>query len=88
VKVAIGLERNGPYLHTHYVQQRRRRTELFVLPDRPCGLCGHGEAIVTESREVRQGLAWINPAWSPDVEVYELCAACGAKRLLEGSLAA
>ncbi|UOY00235.1 hypothetical protein [Blastococcus sp. PRF04-17] len=68
------------------MQQRRQRTELFVLPDRPCGLCGHGEAVVTESRSVRQGLAWLNPVWSPDVELYELCSSCGARRPLESAL--
>jgi hypothetical protein len=70
------------------VQLQRRRTTLFVLPDRPCGLCGHGDAVVTESRSVRQGLAWMNPLWSPEVDVYELCSACGAKRPLESSLVA
>jgi hypothetical protein len=67
------------------VQPRRSRRELFVLPDRPCGLCGHGDAVITESRTVRSGLAWVNPLWSPEVAVYELCSACGARRELEGS---
>ncbi|HEY0510022.1 MAG TPA: hypothetical protein VGD12_18320 [Blastococcus sp.] len=69
-------------------QQRRRRTELFVLPNRPCGLCGDADAIVTESRELRQGLAWMNPFWSPSVEVYELCGGCGARRPVESGLSA
>ena len=69
-------------------QQRRRRTELFVLPNRPCGLCGHRDAVVTESRTVRQGLAWVNPLWSPEVDLYEMCSACGARRPLESALIA
>ena len=88
VRVVTALVGNVPYRHTHDVQQQRRRTELFVLPDRPCGLCGNGEAVVTQSRTVRQGLAWVNPLWSPEVDIYELCSACGAKRSLESSLVA
>jgi hypothetical protein len=90
VRAAKAWTGNGPYRHTHEVQQqqRRRRTELFVLPNRPCGLCGNADAIVTESREIRQGLAWMNPLWSPTVDVYELCGACGARRPLESALSA
>jgi hypothetical protein len=86
VRVVTDLAGNGPYRHTHRVQQqRRRRTELFVLPNRPCGLCGHSDAVVTESRTVRQGFAWVNPLWSPEVDLYELCSACGARRPLEST---
>ncbi|HEV7188712.1 MAG TPA: hypothetical protein VGN28_12530 [Blastococcus sp.] len=68
--------------------QRRQSRELFRLPGLTCGLCGHTEAVITEVREVRQGLAWVNPVWSPDVELFEVCAACGARRLMETSRAA
>jgi hypothetical protein len=64
------------------VQQRRRRRELFTLPGL-CGLCGHGEAVITEVRTVRQGLGWMNPAWAPEVELFEVCSSCGARRQLE-----
>ena len=50
-----------------------------------CGLCGHDEAGITEVRTVRQGLAWMNPAWSPEIELFEVCSSCGARRELEGS---
>jgi hypothetical protein len=90
VTVVIALVGNVPSRHTHDVQQqqRRRRTELFVLANRPCGLCGNADAVVTESRDVRQGLAWMNPLWSPTVDVYELCGACGARRPLGSALGA
>jgi hypothetical protein len=70
------------------VQERRRRRELFTLPGLSCGLCGHGEAVITEVRTVRQGLAWVNPAWSPEVELFEVCASCGARRQMEAPRAA
>jgi hypothetical protein len=80
------VDGNGPYRHTHTVQQQRRRTELFALPNRPCGLCGHGEAIVTEVRTVRRVVDWLNPAWSPDVELFEVCSACRARRPLDSGM--
>jgi hypothetical protein len=64
--------------------QRRQRRELFALPV-SCGLCGHAEAVITEVRTVRQGLAWVNPAWAPEVELFEVCSACGALRELQNS---
>jgi len=70
------------------VQQRRQRRELFTLPGLSCGLCGHAEAVITEVRTVRQGLAWVNPVWTPEVELYEVCASCGARRQLEDARAA
>jgi hypothetical protein len=66
------------------VQQRRQRRPLFALPA-SCGLCGHGEAVITEVRTVRHGLAWMNPAWTPEVELFEVCSSCGARRQLEDS---
>lgn len=87
MKGVTTLAGNGPYRHTRSVRQRRF-TELFTLSNRPCGLCGHGEAIVTSARTVRHGFAWVNPLWSPEVDVYELCSACGAKRFLESALVA
>ena len=34
---------------------------------------------------MRQGLAWVNPAWTPGIELYEVCPACGALRELQNS---
>jgi hypothetical protein len=68
--------------------QRRQRRDLFTLPGISCGLCGHAEAIISEVRTLRQGLAWVNPVWTPEVELYEVCSACGARRLLEDARAA
>lgn len=64
--------------------QRWQRRELFALPV-SCGLCGHAEAVITEVRTVRQGLAWVNPAWTPEVELFEVCSDCGARRELQNS---
>lgn len=50
--------------------------------------CGHTEAVITEGRMVRQGLAWVNPAWAPEVELSEVCKACGAMHQIEESRAA
>ena len=36
---------------------------------------------------MRQGLARVNPLWSPEVELYEVCASCGARRQLAGAIA-
>jgi hypothetical protein len=69
------------------VQSRRRSKQLGLIADRPCGLCGATSAVITESRAVRQGLAWLNPAWDADAKLYELCPGCGAKRPLEQLLA-
>ena len=77
------MDGNGPYRYVHSVQQQRRRTELFVLPTQPCGLCGHGESIVTEVRTVRRGVDWLNPAWSPEIELFEVCSACRARRPID-----
>jgi hypothetical protein len=68
--------------------QRRQRRDLITLPGISCGLCGHTEAVISEVRTVRQGLAWVNPVWAPDVELYEVCAYCGARRQLEDTRAA
>jgi hypothetical protein len=70
------------------VQPRRRRRQLFTLPGVHCGLCGHGEAVITEVRSVRHGLGWMNPAWTPEIELFEVCASCGARRQLEDTRAA
>jgi hypothetical protein len=87
VTLPTPLVRNGPYWHNHLVQQRRQRRPLFTLPG-SCGLCGHDEAVITEVRTVRQGLAWMNPAWTPEVELFEVCSRCGARRQLEDARAA
>jgi hypothetical protein len=65
--------------------QRRQRRALFTLPGITCGLCGHADAVITEVRTMRTGLARVNPAWTPEVELFEVCAACGAQRELENS---
>ncbi len=41
-------------------------------------MCG-AATVVTESRAVRRGAAWLNPKWNPEVRVHELCRSCGAK---------
>jgi hypothetical protein len=69
------------------VQRRQRRT-LFTLTGISCGLCGHAGADITEVRTKRSGLAWVNPAWSPEVELVEVCSSCGARRQLEAAQAA
>ena len=69
------------------MQSKRRLTRLGILANRPCGLCGNSAAVITESRAVRQGLAWVNPMWNADPKLYELCPSCGAKRPLEELLA-
>lgn len=58
-----------------------------MITDRPCGLCGTTAAVLTETRAVRHGLAWLNPAWSAEAKLYELCPHCGAKRPIERLLA-
>jgi hypothetical protein len=68
--------------------QRRRRRELFALPGIACGLCGHAGAVITEVRTLRHGLAWVNPVWAPEVELFEVCSSCGARRQLEDARAA
>jgi len=88
VIVATPLVRNGPHPYAHVVQRRRQRRDLFTLPGISCGLCGHSEAVITEVRTVRQGLAWVNPAWTPEVELFEVCSSCGARRQLENARAA
>lgn len=65
-----------------------RRRILFTLAGISCGLCGHAGVDITEMRTVRQGLAWVNPAWSPEVELFEVCTSCGARRQLEDTRAA
>jgi hypothetical protein len=44
--------------------------------------------VITEVRAVRRGFAWVNPVWSPEIELFEVCSACGARRMLEDSRAA
>jgi hypothetical protein len=68
--------------------QRRQRRDLFTLPGVSCGLCGHTEAVITEVRTVRQGLARVNPLWTPEVELFEVCSSCKARRHLEDTRAA
>ena len=68
------------------VQLQRERIPLDV-PGDPCQLCGR-ETVVTQSRTVRRGTAWLNPRWDPDIRVYELCASCGAKREIASHRAA
>jgi hypothetical protein len=70
------------------VQPRWVRRPLFTVPGVSCGLCGHGEAVITEVRTVRQGLSWVNPAWAPEIELFEVCAGCGARRQIEAARAA
>lgn len=53
-----------------------------------CGLCGHEGQIITLSRRVRRGIDLLNPMWDPVPQAYELCPACGARRVLEERLAA
>jgi hypothetical protein len=71
-----------------FTLQRRERRDLFTLPAIVCGLCGHAGAVIAEVRTVRQGLAWVNPVWTPEVEMYEVCPSCGARRQLEDTRAA
>lgn len=68
--------------------QRRQRRTLFTLAGLSCGLCGHAGADITEVRTVRSGLSWMNPVWSPEVELFEVCTSCGARRQLEDAPAA
>ena len=67
--------------------QSRRSKQLGLIIDRPCGLCDAFVVVLTETRAVRRGLAWLNPAWNADARLYELCPSCGAKRPLEQLLA-
>ena len=60
---------------------------LFTLGEASCGLCGHAGADIIEVRTVRHGLAWVNPAWVPEVELFEVCGSCGARRQLEDTRA-
>jgi hypothetical protein len=39
---------------------------------------------VVESRNVRRGLAVLNPGWDAHVRTYEVCPDCGAKWRTEG----
>jgi hypothetical protein len=57
--------------------------QIGILLDRPCGLCRSTAAVIAESRAVRHGLAWVNPVWKAEPELYEVCSGCGARRPLE-----
>ena len=48
-----------------------------------CPLCGHLGLVLTESRFVRRGLAWLRPGFDADARLYELCRECGAKHAIE-----
>ena len=67
------------------MQPERKRIELDV-PGAPCQLCG-AATVVTQSRAVRRGAAWLNPRWDPEIRVYELCRSCGAKLEIAGHAA-
>lgn len=70
------------------MQSRRRSKQLGLITDRPCGLCGTTTTtVITETRAVRRGLGWLDPAWDAALQLYELCPGCGAKRPLEQLLA-
>lgn len=61
------------------VETRRRRTVLGPAA-RPCDVCGSADVSVTESRRVRHGLRWLDPAFRAAPRTYELCGGCGTKR--------
>jgi hypothetical protein len=67
----------------HQVLPDRRLKQVGTFLDRPCGLCSSNVALVTESRRVRRGLAWLNPLWDDEPELFEVCAGCHARRLIE-----
>ena len=48
-----------------------------------CPLCGHRGLVLTESRFVRRGAAWLRPGFDADARLYELCRECGAKHAVE-----
>jgi hypothetical protein len=51
--------------------------------DRPCGLCGSPDVVLTESQALRRGLDRLNPVFSRASRRYEQCRRCGAKQLIE-----
>jgi hypothetical protein len=62
------------------MQARRERT-VSDIPGAPCQLC-NGATVIAQTQAVRRGAARLNPRWNPEIRVYELCQACGAKRLI------
>ena len=36
--------------------------------------------MLVTSRRIRRNAAWLNPRWDPEVEVHEVCSACGARQ--------
>ena len=56
----------------------RRKKTSTILGEGRCTLCGGTLTLVT-SRKVRGGAAWLNPRWNAEVEVHEVCSACGAR---------
>jgi transposase len=48
-----------------------------------CGPCGHLGLVLTESLQVRRGLARLRPGFDADRRVYELCEDCGSKHAVE-----
>lgn len=65
----------------------RQESQLGIAAS-VCGLCGHTGQVIAQSRRVRRGLDLLNLRWDPDVETYELCPVCGARRMLEHAAAA
>ena len=62
--------------------ETRRRRIVLGPGARPCDVCGSAEVSLTESRRVRHGVGWLNPAFRAAPRRYELCSGCGAKREL------
>jgi hypothetical protein len=60
--------------------QPRRSTQLGTTPV-ACGICGHEEQVVAETRAVRQGFARLNPFFDSRPRTYEVCPGCGARQL-------
>ena len=78
---AVTLTRLTQLWNRRVMQPQRRRMDLGRV-DRPCGLCGSSDVVLTESQAVRRGLDRLNPVFSPGTRTYERCRSCGAKQLL------
>ena len=60
------------------MKRTRRKQTNTVLGGGRCTLCGGALMLVTSQR-VRGWAAWLNPLWNPEVAVFEVCEACGAR---------
>jgi predicted RNA-binding Zn-ribbon protein involved in translation (DUF1610 family) len=56
----------------------RVRKVLPTVVERPCPVCD-GELQLVRSREVRHGIARLNPFWDGKPSTYVLCPGCGAR---------